>query len=121
MENLNQLDLSSNELTGSVLNDFSELKSLSSALNLSYNHFSGKIPKSLGDLPLTDSDSGNPEKAKRGKGEGDLVAIDKPGRAVEGVGVRAGEERTGDRVQSGAREWNPGGGKEVGGGRGSEV
>ncbi|RVW35327.1 Receptor protein kinase-like protein ZAR1 [Vitis vinifera] len=53
MENLVQLDLSSNEFNGSIPDDIGELKSLSGTLNLSHNHFTGKIPKSLGNLPET--------------------------------------------------------------------
>ncbi|GFY99984.1 leucine-rich repeat protein kinase family protein [Actinidia rufa] len=53
MPNLVQLDLSANDLTGSVPEDIGELKSLSGTLNLSFNHLSGPIPKSMGDLPMT--------------------------------------------------------------------
>ncbi|KAG9147658.1 hypothetical protein Leryth_015727 [Lithospermum erythrorhizon] len=53
MANLEQLDLSGNEFSGSIPDDIGELKSLSGTLKLSHNHFSGKLPKSMGDLPLT--------------------------------------------------------------------
>ncbi|KAK4785471.1 hypothetical protein SAY86_002160 [Trapa natans] len=53
MENLLQLDLSSNEFNSSIPEELGELRSLSGTLNLSYNHLSGKIPKSLANLPVT--------------------------------------------------------------------
>ncbi|KAJ8773676.1 hypothetical protein K2173_005922 [Erythroxylum novogranatense] len=53
LDNLLQLDLSSNDFNRSIPNDIGELKSLSRTLNLSFNHLSGRIPKSLGNLPVT--------------------------------------------------------------------
>lgn len=53
LENLVQLDLSDNDFKGPIPNDLGELQSLSATLNLSYNHLSAKIPKSLGNLPVT--------------------------------------------------------------------
>lgn len=53
LDNLLQLDLSDNAFNGSIPNDVGELKSLSNTLNLSFNHLSGRIPKSLGNLPIT--------------------------------------------------------------------
>ncbi|XP_028106392.1 receptor protein kinase-like protein ZAR1 [Camellia sinensis] len=47
MVNLVQLDLSSNNFSGSISEDIGELKSLSRTLNLSLNHFSRQIPKSM--------------------------------------------------------------------------
>lgn len=37
----------------SIPEDIGELKSLSGTLNMSFNSFSGHLPKSMGDLPLT--------------------------------------------------------------------
>ncbi|TYI51380.1 hypothetical protein E1A91_D12G171800v1, partial [Gossypium mustelinum] len=64
---LQNLDLSNNSLSGSlpenlknckqlqrlILAQNKELNSLSTTLNLSYNHLSGKLSKTLGDLPVT--------------------------------------------------------------------
>ena len=53
LENLVQLDLSANDINGSILKDISELGSLSGTLNLLLNHLSGQIPKLLGNLLIT--------------------------------------------------------------------
>ncbi|KAE9618185.1 hypothetical protein Lal_00041871 [Lupinus albus] len=53
MKNLVQLDLSSNLLNSSIPDQIGEIKSLAGTLNLSFNHLTGKIPKSLGNLPVT--------------------------------------------------------------------
>lgn len=46
------LDLSSNQLNGSLPEGMSELKNLAGTLNLSYNHFTGEVPKSYGNFPV---------------------------------------------------------------------
>ncbi|KAK9142853.1 hypothetical protein Syun_012253 [Stephania yunnanensis] len=50
--NLVQLDLSSNQFNRRNPNDIGELKSLSGTLKLSYNRFSGEIPRSLENLSV---------------------------------------------------------------------
>jgi hypothetical protein len=45
---LSNLTSPANFLNGSIPEDISELGSLSGTLNLSFNHLSGQIPKSLG-------------------------------------------------------------------------
>ncbi|XP_056176981.1 receptor-like protein kinase 5 isoform X1 [Syzygium oleosum] len=48
--NLTVIDLSANNLTGNIPEDFGKLKNLSK-LNLEFNQFSGGIPESIGRLP----------------------------------------------------------------------
>ncbi|XP_061362119.1 receptor protein kinase-like protein ZAR1 [Gastrolobium bilobum] len=53
LQSLVQLDLSANLLEGSIPDQIGDLRSLAGSLNLSFNHLTGKLPKSLGKLPVT--------------------------------------------------------------------
>ncbi|KAJ8527529.1 hypothetical protein K7X08_014980 [Anisodus acutangulus] len=53
LANLNHLDVSANSLNGSLPEDLTDLTRLTGTLNLSYNRFSGGVPASYGEFPVT--------------------------------------------------------------------